>query len=88
MNKASRILFPPHLQFYNSFYTDCIRADQLMIIGYSFSDVHINQTIKSALKANNKLKVLIVDYLKENAKYEKFWEKAELIPFGFPKNIA
>ena len=75
MNKSSRILFSPHQQFYNSFYNDCLRTDNLIIIGYSFSDVHINQAIKEAIinkEEEGKLKVIIVNFFETDVKFQRF----------------
>jgi hypothetical protein len=78
MGKASRILFGPHLSFYNSFYNDCMRTDNLIIIGYSFSDVHINQAIKQTIKNNEtkgRLCVVIVDCFQSNEDFLGFRKK-------------
>jgi hypothetical protein len=95
MGKASRILFGPHLSFYNSFYNDCMRTDNLIIIGYSFSDIHINQAIRNAIvsKRNPKnLKVIIVDYLfsdccnETDEKFQEFSDKIDKhVNINFPK---
>ena len=44
-----------------SFDRDCCQADKIYIIGYSFSDEHINECIKTALRYNPKVNLEIVD---------------------------
>ncbi len=80
MNKSSRILFSPHLSFYNSFNIDCLHTDLLVIIGYSFSDVHLNQAIKNAIisraaEGNKELRVLVIDYWEDDTMDYKLWHK-------------
>jgi len=57
LNKSSRILDKPYSQLYNAFYRDCINADYIIIIGYSFPDIHINRAIieGSDIKSNQKI---------------------------------
>ena len=62
-NKSSRILTVPYSQFYHKFYGDCIQADTIYIIGYSFGDTHINNAIKTATSANSKAKVIVITYM-------------------------
>lgn len=61
-NKSSRILSNPYSQFFHRFYQDCLSANKLFIIGYSFSDPHINSSIKTALTINKDLKIYCVSY--------------------------
>ena len=65
-NKSSKILTNPYSHFYLRFSLDCLNADKIYIIGYSFSDFHINNAIKTALLANSKLKILCVTYMMDN----------------------
>ncbi|MBX7153241.1 SIR2 family protein [bacterium] len=53
LNKANRILFKPMSYFFHAFQTDCLQANIIMTLGYSFSDVHINQAIQAALDIGN-----------------------------------
>lgn len=62
-NKPSRILTNPYSQFYLRFYQDCLFADKIFIVGYSFSDIHINNAIKAASLANKDLKIICVAYM-------------------------
>ena len=53
----------PHFQFYHRFQQDCLLADKIFIVGYSFSDFHINHAIKSASLANKELKLACISYM-------------------------
>ncbi len=46
----------------SAFDRDIITANTIYIIGYSFGDEHINQSIKTALRENSNLKIKIVCY--------------------------
>jgi len=59
--KVQKGFIPPYKQMQTAFDTDCIRAANLYIIGYSFGDEHINMSIKTALKFNPNVKICIVD---------------------------
>jgi hypothetical protein len=59
--KAQRGMIPPIRQMQAAFDRDCCFADELYIIGYSFHDEHINQSLKTGLRHNRNLKVKIVD---------------------------
>lgn len=59
--KAQKGYIAPFKQMQTAFDTDCISADILFIIGYSFGDEHINMSIKTALIYNPKIKICIVD---------------------------
>lgn len=58
-NKSPRMQYNPYLQFYYSLQKDIIDADLLVIIGYAFSDTHINN-----LLALYKGRTVCVNYLK------------------------
>lgn len=62
-NKTGRILANPFSQFYHRFYQDCLTADELFIIGYSFGDIHLNKAMRNAIEANKKLRLTAIDYL-------------------------
>jgi len=59
--KAQQSVLSPYKQMQASFDRDCINADNIYIIGYSFSDEHINESIKMALIFNPNLKIHIID---------------------------
>lgn len=60
-NKTQKVNMTPFRQMAASFDDDCLTADELIIIGYSFGDEHLNQCIKTAIQYNNDLKITIVD---------------------------
>ena len=60
-NKAANIVQQPLLKWYSEMFQERLRSRgaRLMIIGYSFGDAHINQTIFSGVDAG--LKLFIID---------------------------
>ena len=94
-NKTSRILTTPYSQFYHRFYQDCIIAENIYIVGYSFGDIHINKAIKTASLINKKLKIYCVtyvsideyggvpntDWIKLNDRSFKFFQKNHTCPY-------
>lgn len=44
-----------------AFDKDCCFADEIYVIGYSFGMEHINESIKTALRHNENVKITIVD---------------------------
>lgn len=59
--KTQKSAMTPFRQMQSAFDKDCILADKIKIIGYSFNDEHINESIKIAFKENSNLKIEIVD---------------------------
>lgn len=59
-NKFDRIQGDTYFHFYNSLVDDCYKADRIFIIGYSFSDLHINAAIRGAM-LNNKAQLVCID---------------------------
>jgi len=59
--KTQRGIFSPFKQMQASFDYDCCFADTIYIVGYSFSDEHINSSIKTAIQYNEHVKIVIVD---------------------------
>ena len=58
-HKLERMKFNPYLQFYYSLQKDILTSDLLILVGYSFSDTHINN-ILSLFKG----KCVVVGYIK------------------------
>ncbi|MCJ8166037.1 SIR2 family protein [Pontibacter sp. E15-1] len=73
--KTQKTAITPFKQMQAAFDKDCMFANHLFIIGYSFGDAHINESIRNALKENEELQVTIVDpnFIKGNM-YGKLWE--------------
>lgn len=59
--KAQRTALSPFRQMLSAFDRDCIVADEIIIIGYSFGDEHINDIIRNARKYNPKSKLVVID---------------------------
>lgn len=59
--KAQRGMLTPIKQMQASFDRSCISAKHLFIVGYSFGDEHINESIKTALRYNKDIIVHIID---------------------------
>ncbi len=59
--KTQKSAITPFRQFQSAFDKDCYSADKITIVGYSFNDEHINESLKTALRYNNNLKVEITD---------------------------
>lgn len=64
-NKLDRVHSESFRHFNNQLLIDCINADTLYIIGYSFGDTHINNAINAAMQ-KSKTKLVVIDYF-ENA---------------------
>lgn len=69
--KSQKSKLTPFRQFHSSFDNDCYTADKIIIVGYSFNDEHVNETIKIALRYNNILKIEIVapSFIKNDMDY-------------------
>jgi hypothetical protein len=61
--KAQKVMISPFKQMQSAFDRDCCFIDELYIIGYSFGDEHINSSLRTALRHNQNLKMVIVDPL-------------------------
>lgn len=59
--KTQKSAITPFRQFQSAFDKDCCSADKITIAGYSFNDEHINESIKTALRCNEKLQIEIID---------------------------
>lgn len=69
-HKTQKSFVAPFRQMQSAFDRDCMSADNLIVIGYSFGDFHVNSSIVNALKHNKKIKVHFIDpaYVEENDK--------------------
>lgn len=59
--KTQRTSLSPLRQMTSAFDMDCYTADEMIIVGYSFGDEHINDIIRQAKKENSNLKIKIID---------------------------
>ncbi|MCW3091408.1 MAG: hypothetical protein JWP81_2477 [Ferruginibacter sp.] len=78
--KAQKTLITPLKQILAAFDRDCCFADEIYVIGYSLGDEHINESIKTALRHNENLKIIIVDpyFLKNDLDFQM---AIKLFPF-------
>ena len=59
--KAQKGMISPFKQMHSTFDRDCCNANSIYLVGYSFGDEHINESLKIALRYNNNLKLEIVN---------------------------
>ncbi len=59
--KAQKSRITPFRQMQSAFDRDCLFADKISIVGYSFGDEHINEAIKTAFYHNPDLVIEIVE---------------------------
>jgi hypothetical protein len=59
--KAQKGMITPFKQMQAAFERDCCFADEIYVVGYSFGDEHINESIKTARRHNKKIEITIVD---------------------------
>jgi len=51
----------PFLQLFERFRSNLVQADRLVVVGYSFSDAHINTVIRRWLRTNERARLLVCD---------------------------
>ena len=59
--KTQKSFIAPFRQMQAAFDKDCMMADNLIVVGYSFGDFHINSSIVTALRNNNKVRLHFID---------------------------
>ncbi|MDH5827321.1 SIR2 family protein [Sphingobacterium faecium] len=59
-SKVQRTNLTPFKQMASAFDIDCHAADEIIIIGYSFGDLHINETIRQAKASNPDCKITCI----------------------------
>lgn len=59
--KTQKSAMAPFRHMHASFDRDCIECNCIYIVGYSFGDEHINESLKTALRHNGNLRMEIVD---------------------------
>ena len=64
LEKSPKMLLDPQCQFYQKFYNDCSEASRIVIIGYSFGDIHLNKAIEDAVTINN-VKLTYITYFSD-----------------------
>ncbi|WP_391203177.1 SIR2 family protein [Psychrobacillus sp. L4] len=66
LKKADKLLVSPYNAYHNYFYESIRNNSSLLIVGYSFGDLHINNMIEkiTALHGDNR-KIVVITYLTE-----------------------
>ena len=64
-NKLTRINYHPFLHIFHAFLSDITECNRMLIIGYSFSDPHINAILKLAAASTP---ITVVVYMRETSK--------------------
>jgi flagellar assembly factor FliW len=59
--KAQKSMIAPFKQMQSAFDIDCSLSDEIYVVGYSFGDEHINESLRTAIRHNSNLKMIIVD---------------------------
>lgn len=59
--KVQRTYLTPIRQMLASFDKDCLDADEIFLIGYSYSDEHINEVVRNAKKYNPAIKITLIN---------------------------
>jgi hypothetical protein len=53
----------PYALYYQKFASDCLKANKIYVVGYSFADPHFNRMLLNFLKISLSNKIVIVDFL-------------------------
>jgi hypothetical protein len=53
----------PYATYYQKFASDCLTANRIYVVGYSFADPHFNRMLLNFLKISPANKIAIIDYL-------------------------
>jgi SIR2-like domain len=67
--KVLKTALSPFRQMLSAFDRDCIEADKLFIVGYSYSDEHINDIIRNARKFNSKVEIVLINPSFDNGQF-------------------
>jgi hypothetical protein len=67
--KVLKTALSPFRQMLAAFDRDCIEADFLFIIGYSYADEHINDIIRNARKFNPKVEIVLINPSFDDGKF-------------------
>jgi hypothetical protein len=72
LDKSTKMLNDHYARAYHKFVIDAYSSNELIIIGYSFSDYHINSVFRNCVYENKELtKLIIVDNATINSEVEK-----------------
>lgn len=53
----------PYSTYYQKFASDCLKANKIYVVGYSFSDPHFNRMLLNFLKISPSNKIVVVDFI-------------------------
>ncbi|HXB45392.1 MAG TPA: SIR2 family protein [Puia sp.] len=67
--KVQRTALAPFRQMLSAFDRDCVSADEIFIIGYSYADEHINDIIRNARKYNPAVKITLINPIFDDEKF-------------------
>jgi hypothetical protein len=59
--KVQKTAISPFRQFFSALDRDCIEAEELYVIGYSYGDEHVNDIIRNAKQHNSNLKITFIN---------------------------
>ncbi|NOZ48172.1 MAG: hypothetical protein GXO79_15550, partial [Chlorobi bacterium] len=70
--KTQKTSLSPFRQMQSAFDRDCLEAEKIIIVGYSFGDAHLNETIRMIIIHNPNAEINIIDpYFSKNKMDEK-----------------
>lgn len=67
--KVLKTALSPFRQMLAAFDRDCIEADLIFIVGYSYADEHINDIIRNARKFNTKVEIVLINPSFDDGKF-------------------
>lgn len=59
--KVQKTAISPFRQFFSALDRDCLEAEELYLIGYSYGDEHVNDIIRNARRYNQNLRITLVN---------------------------
>ena len=85
--KVQRTYLTPIRQMLGSFDRDCLEADEIFLIGYSYGDEHINEIVRNAKKYNADIKLTLINpYFDDNKFMLDFLLHWGRVNFGIYRN--
>ncbi|MES2373427.1 MAG: SIR2 family protein [Bacteroidota bacterium] len=67
--KVQRTYLSPIRQMLSSFDRDCLEADEIFLVGYSYGDEHINEIVRNAKKYNADIKLTLINPCFDDKKF-------------------
>lgn len=69
-SKEASLNYNPYAMYYQKMASDILCSDEIIIIGYSFNDKHINRMLLNYWETNSMKRLIIIDYCKYIFNYE------------------